>query len=74
MFMRVDNVREMTVKKSCKYDEYGSFYHLLFLFFNRKSPSTFLYLDYLSSAMISHSFVVVVVNVVIVILCNRMVS
>ena len=28
----VDYVREMTVKKSCKYGEYGSFEDLLFLF------------------------------------------
>ena len=26
-----DCVMEMTVEKSCKYDEYGSFEHLLFL-------------------------------------------
>ena len=26
-----DYVREMTAKKSCKYGEYGSFQHLLFL-------------------------------------------
>ena len=25
MLMMVDYVREITVKKSCKYDEYGSF-------------------------------------------------
>ena len=31
MFVMVDCVREMTVKKSCKYGEYGSFEHLLFL-------------------------------------------
>ena len=31
MFMMVDHVWEMTVKKSCKYGEYGSFKHLLFL-------------------------------------------
>ena len=31
MFMIVDFVKEMTVKKSCKYGEYGSFEHLLFL-------------------------------------------
>ena len=31
MFGMVDNVREMAVKKSCKYGEYGSFEHLLFL-------------------------------------------
>ena len=28
----VDIVREMTSKKSCKFGEYGSFEHLLFLF------------------------------------------
>ena len=28
----VDYVREMTVKKSCEYGNYGSFEHLLFLF------------------------------------------
>ena len=28
----VDCVRKMTVKKSCKYGEYGSFEHLLFMF------------------------------------------
>ena len=33
MFMIVDYVREMTVKKSCKYKEYGSLGHLLFLLF-----------------------------------------
>ena len=32
MFMMVDNVREVTSKKSCKYDGYGSFDHFLFLF------------------------------------------
>ena len=31
MFIMVDYVREMTVKKSCKHDEYGLFEHLLFL-------------------------------------------
>ena len=30
MFVMVDCVREMTVKKSCMYGEYGSFGHLLF--------------------------------------------
>ena len=30
-FTVVDNVREMTEKKSCKYGEYGWFEHLLFL-------------------------------------------
>ena len=30
--MVVDYVKEMTVKKSCEYSEYGSFEHLLFLF------------------------------------------
>ena len=30
--MMVDYVREMTVKKSCKYGRYGLFEHLLFLF------------------------------------------
>ena len=29
----VDYVREITVKKSCKYGEYGSFEHLLSLFY-----------------------------------------
>ena len=33
MFVMVDYVREMTVKKSFKYAEYGSFEHLLFLFY-----------------------------------------
>ena len=28
----VDYVREITVKKSCKYGEYGSFVHLLFMY------------------------------------------
>ena len=32
MFIMVDYVRKMTVKKSCKNYEYGSFQHLLFLF------------------------------------------
>ena len=32
MFVMVDFIREMTVKKSCKYGDYGSFEHLLFLF------------------------------------------
>ena len=32
MFVMVDYVKEMTVKKSYKYGEYGSFEHLLFLF------------------------------------------
>ena len=32
MFRMVDYVREMTVKKSCKYGEYGSFEHLIFVF------------------------------------------
>ena len=31
MFVMVEYVREMAVKKSCKYGEYGSFEHLLFL-------------------------------------------
>ena len=31
MIVMVDHVRKMTVKKSCKYGEYGSFEHLLFL-------------------------------------------
>ena len=34
MFMMVDYVREMTVKKSCKYGKYGMFEHLLFSFIN----------------------------------------
>ena len=33
MFVKVDYVREMTVKKSCKYGEYGSFEYLFLLFF-----------------------------------------
>ena len=33
MFVMVDYVREMTSKKSCKYSKYGSFDHVLFLFF-----------------------------------------
>ena len=32
MFAMVDYVRNMTVKKSWKYAEYGSFAHLLFFF------------------------------------------
>ena len=32
MFVIVDYVRKKTVKKSCKYGEYGSFEYLLFLF------------------------------------------
>ena len=32
MLVMVDDVREMTVEKSCKYGEYGLFEHLLFLF------------------------------------------
>ena len=32
MFMMVDYVKEMSVKKSCKYGEYGLSEHLLFLF------------------------------------------
>ena len=32
--MVADYVRGMTAKKSCKYGEYGSFEHLLFLFSN----------------------------------------
>ena len=32
MFVMVDYVREMTVQKSSKYGNYGSFEHLLFLF------------------------------------------
>ena len=32
MSVLVDYVREMTLKKSCKYGEYGSFEHLLLLF------------------------------------------
>ena len=35
MFMMVDYVREMTVKKSCKYSKFGSIEHLLFLCCNR---------------------------------------
>ena len=31
MFVMVDYVREKTVKKSCKYGEYGLFERLLFL-------------------------------------------
>ena len=31
MFLMVDYVKKMTVKKFCKYGEYGSFEHLLFL-------------------------------------------
>ena len=31
MFVVVDYVRKVTVKKSCMYGEYGSFEHLLFL-------------------------------------------
>ena len=31
MSVMVDYVREVTVKKTCKYGEYGSFEHLLFL-------------------------------------------
>ena len=33
MLAMVDYVREMTVKKSCKYGEYESFEHLLLLLF-----------------------------------------
>ena len=33
MFVMVDYVREMAMEKSCKYGKYGSFEHLLFLFF-----------------------------------------
>ena len=33
MFVVVDYVRQMTVKKSCKYGKYGLFEHLLFLLF-----------------------------------------
>ena len=33
MFVVVDYVMEMTPEKSCKYDEYGLFEHLLFLLF-----------------------------------------
>ena len=32
MFAMADHVSEMTSEKSCKYSEYGSFEHLLFLF------------------------------------------
>ena len=32
MFVMVDFVSEMTVKKSCKYGAYGSFQHSPFLF------------------------------------------
>ena len=32
MFTMVDCVKEITSKKSCKYDEYGSYGHLLFFF------------------------------------------
>ena len=32
MFVMVDYVRKMTVKKSCKYGDYGSFEYLLLLF------------------------------------------
>ena len=32
MLVMVDYLRGMTVKKSCKYDKYGSFRQLLFLF------------------------------------------
>ena len=31
--MMVDHVKEMTVKESCEYSEYGLFEHLLFFFF-----------------------------------------
>ena len=31
MFMMVASVREMTLKKSCNYGEYGSFLHFLLL-------------------------------------------
>ena len=34
MLVIVDYVREMAVKKSCKYVEYGSFDNMLFLFMN----------------------------------------
>ena len=33
MLVMVDFVREMTLKKSCKYGKYGSFEPLLFLLF-----------------------------------------
>ena len=33
IFVMVDYVKEVTVEKSCKYGEYGSFGHLLCLFF-----------------------------------------
>ena len=33
MFVMVDYVGKMTVKKSCRYGKYGSFEHLLFLGF-----------------------------------------
>ena len=44
MFVMVDYVRKMAAKKSCKYGEYGSFEHLLFLFidtmYERKTLGT----------------------------------
>ena len=38
MFVKVDYVRKMTVKKSYKYDEYRSFEYLLFLFLTLPPP------------------------------------
>ena len=32
IFVTVDYVKQINKKKSCKYSEYGSFEHLLFLF------------------------------------------
>ena len=41
MFVMVDYVREVTVKKSCKCGEYGSFEHLLFMFSVSNCQGTF---------------------------------
>ena len=41
LFVIVDYVREMTMKNSCQYGEYGSFHHLLFLCFPCKYHSKY---------------------------------
>ena len=48
MFVMVDCAKEITMKKSCKYGEYGSFEHLL-LFFPYAYIKTYIcYADVLS--------------------------
>ena len=58
--MMVDYVREMTVKKPCKYDEYGSFEHMLFLFV--------LFLFFCRGIKIIVYYIIIIIFVIIIVI------